>query len=85
MQAAVQHAARHPQGSGRFIAYNATTGEQLWKAPTGTGVIAAPSTYLVDGKQYVSIAEGWGGVYGLAQRATDRMGPGTVYTFAVGG
>ncbi|MDR7150283.1 quinohemoprotein ethanol dehydrogenase [Hydrogenophaga palleronii] len=70
---------------GRFIAYNATTGEQLWEAPTGTGVIAAPSTYLVDGKQYVSIAVGWGGVYGLAQRATDRTGPGTVYTFAVGG
>jgi PQQ-dependent dehydrogenase (methanol/ethanol family) len=70
---------------GRFIAYNAATGEQLWEAPTGTGVIAAPSTYLVDGKQYVSIAVGWGGVYGLAQRATDRMGPGTVYTFAVGG
>jgi quinohemoprotein ethanol dehydrogenase len=70
---------------GRFIAYNATTGEQLWEAPTGTGVIAAPSTYMVDGKQYVSIAVGWGGVYGLAQRATDRQGPGTVYTFAVGG
>ncbi|MFN7121451.1 MAG: PQQ-dependent dehydrogenase, methanol/ethanol family [Hydrogenophaga sp.] len=70
---------------GRFIAYNATTGEQLWETPTGTGVIAAPSTYLVDGKQYVSIAVGWGGVYGLAQRATDRQGPGTVYTFAVGG
>ena len=70
---------------GRFIAYNAATGEQLWEAPTGTGVIAAPSTYVVDGKQYVSIAVGWGGVYGLAQRATDRQGPGTVYTFAVGG
>jgi len=70
---------------GRFIAYNATTGEPLWETPTGTGVIAAPSTYLVDGKQYVSIAVGWGGVYGLAQRATDRQGPGTVYTFAVGG
>ena len=70
---------------GRFIAYNATTGEELWQAPTGTGVIAAPSTYMVDGKQYVSIAVGWGGVYGLAQRASDRQGPGTVYTFAVGG
>ena len=40
---------------------------------------------MVDGKQYVSIAVGWGGVYGIAQRATDRQGPGTVYTFAVGG
>ncbi|MDO8775658.1 MAG: PQQ-dependent dehydrogenase, methanol/ethanol family [Burkholderiaceae bacterium] len=70
---------------GRFMAFNAKTGEKLWEAPTGTGVVAAPSTYVVDGKQYVSIAVGWGGVYGLAQRATDRQGPGTVYTFAVGG
>lgn len=70
---------------GRFIAYNAKSGEKLWESPTGTGVVAAPSTYLVDGKQYVSIAVGWGGVYGLAQRATERQGPGTVYTFAVGG
>lgn len=70
---------------GRFVAYNAKTGEKLWETPTGTGVVAAPSTYLVDGKQYVSVAVGWGGVFGLMQRATDREGPGTVYTFAVGG
>ena len=75
------------QGSadGRFIAYNAKTGTKLWETPTGTGVVAAPSTYVVDGKQYVSVAVGWGGVFGLSQRATDREGPGTVYTFAVGG
>ena len=70
---------------GRFIAYHAKTGDRLWETPTGTGVVAAPATYRVDGKQYVSIAVGWGGVYGLAQRATDRQGPGTVYTYAVGG
>jgi quinohemoprotein ethanol dehydrogenase len=70
---------------GRFIAYNALTGARLWEAPTGTGVVAAPATYEVDGKQYVSIAVGWGGVYGVAHRATDRMGPGTIYTFTVGG
>ncbi|NLD68051.1 MAG: PQQ-dependent dehydrogenase, methanol/ethanol family [Limnobacter sp.] len=70
---------------GRFVAYDAKTGAQLWETPTGTGVVAAPSTYVVDGKQYVSIAVGWGGVYGLAQRATERQGPGTVYTFALGG
>jgi quinohemoprotein ethanol dehydrogenase len=28
---------------------------------------------------------GWGGVYGVMHRATERQGPGTVYTFAVGG
>ncbi len=69
---------------GRFMAFNAKTGEKLWETPTGTGVIAAPSTYMVDGKQYVSIAVGWGGSYGLGQRASEKVGPGTVYTFAVG-
>lgn len=70
---------------GRFIAYDARDGKKLWETPTGTGVIAAPSTYLVDGKQYVSIAVGWGGLYGHKMRHTDRKGPGTVYTFAIGG
>ena len=70
---------------GRFIAYNATTGEKLWESPTGTGVVAAPSTYLIDGVQYVSVAVGWGGVFGQAARATELNSPGTVYTFAVGG
>jgi len=70
---------------GRFIAYNATTGEKLWDSPTGTGVVAAASTYLVDGVQYVSVAIGWGGVFGIAARATDLQSPGAVYTFAVGG
>lgn len=70
---------------GRLVAYHAATGEKLWEAPTGTGVVAAPSTYMVDGRQYVSVAVGWGGVYGLAARATERQGPGTVYTFVVGG
>ncbi len=70
---------------GRFIAYHAASGEKLWETPVGTGVVAPPVTYLVDGKQYVSIAVGWGGVFGLSARATDRKAPGTVYTFAVGG
>ena len=75
------------QGSadGRFIAYNATTGEKLWEIPTGTGVVAAASTYLIDGKQYVSIAVGWGGVYGISNRATELQSPGAVYTFALDG
>jgi len=70
---------------GRFVAYDARNGTKLWEAPTGTGVVAAPATYEVDGQQYVSIAVGWGGVYGLAARHSDRAGPGTVYTFAIGG
>ncbi len=69
----------------RFIAYNATTGEKLWETPTGTGAVAAASTYLIDGVQYVSIAVGWGGVFGITQHVADKEGAGTVYTFAIGG
>ena len=74
------------QGSadGRFVAYDATNGQKLWESPVGTGIIAAPVTYLVDNKQYVTIAVGWGGVYGLTQRGTDKIATGRIYTFALG-
>ncbi|MCJ2033968.1 PQQ-dependent dehydrogenase, methanol/ethanol family [Methylobacterium sp. J-068] len=69
----------------RFVAYNATTGEKLWESPTGTGVMAAASTYMLDGVQYVSVAVGWGGAYGISSRVADRNAQGTVYTFAIDG
>ena len=40
---------------------------------------------MIDGKQYVSVAVGWGGVFGISQRVTELQSPGTVYTFAVDG
>jgi quinohemoprotein ethanol dehydrogenase len=70
---------------GRFLAYDARDGKPLWEVPVGSGVVAAPSTFELDGQQYVSIAVGWGGVYGIVQRATDRVSPGRVYTFRLGG
>jgi len=75
------------QGSadGSFYAYNAKTGEQLWKSPTGGGVIAGASTYMVDGKQYVSVAVGWGGAFGSLEHIAGSNGSGTVYTFVLGG
>lgn len=67
------------------MAFNARTGDPLWESPMGTGVIAAPITYEVDGTQYVSIAAGWGGVFGKSQRASDLKTAGTVYTFVLNG
>ncbi|MFX4347627.1 PQQ-binding-like beta-propeller repeat protein, partial [Acinetobacter baumannii] len=32
---------------GRFVAYDATSGKTLWETPTGTGVVAAASTYTI--------------------------------------
>ncbi|MDT7837185.1 PQQ-dependent dehydrogenase, methanol/ethanol family [Aquabacterium sp. OR-4] len=70
---------------GRFVAYDARNGAKLWESPVDSGVVAAPATYSVDGTQYVSVAVGWGGVYGQTARHTDRVGPGKVYTFVLGG
>lgn len=47
---------------GRMVAYTADTGKQRWSFPAQTGVVAAPMSYELDGKQYVAIMAGWGGV-----------------------
>lgn len=69
----------------RLIAFNAKTGEKLWDTPTGTGVVAAPISYEIDGKQYITVAAGWGGVYGLSEHASSTTATGTVYTFVLNG
>jgi len=43
-----------------FRAYDARTGEQLWRFKTNSGIMAPPSTYEVDGVQYVAVQSGWG-------------------------
>ncbi|MBK8840253.1 MAG: PQQ-dependent dehydrogenase, methanol/ethanol family [Hyphomonadaceae bacterium] len=43
---------------GEFNAYNATTGEKLWTAPTQARVVAAPSTFMADGKQKIALLVG---------------------------
>jgi alcohol dehydrogenase (cytochrome c) len=43
---------------GHFFALDARTGKQIWSKYLGGQVIASPITYLVNGKQHVSIASG---------------------------
>jgi alcohol dehydrogenase (cytochrome c) len=43
---------------GNFIGFDAHSGKPLWHFQTGSGTIAAPMSYAVDGKQYVAIATG---------------------------
>ncbi len=47
---------------GVFAAYAADSGEELWRTDLGLGIQGAPITYSVDGKQYVALLVGWGGV-----------------------
>ncbi len=51
---------------GRFIAFDAASGEILWSVDTGQGIIAPPITYMIDGEQYIAIQVGYGGAYALA-------------------
>ena len=46
--------------AGYFFAYNAKTGEPLWKFNTGAGVFSSPSIYMVNGEEFVTVASGGG-------------------------
>lgn len=47
---------------GYLYAFDAKTGKVLWKSPQmASGVLGVPSTWTVDGKQYVGVWAGWGG------------------------
>ncbi len=46
-------------------AFDAKTGEELWKFQVGTGVVSSPITWEQDGEQWVGITAGWGGAVPL--------------------
>jgi PQQ-dependent dehydrogenase (methanol/ethanol family) len=46
------------EGNGQFKAYDAATGNVLWSFQAGAGVNAPPSSYTVEGKQYIVVAAG---------------------------
>lgn len=49
---------------GHLLAFNGKTGKTLWTSPyLGSGIIASPISYQVNGKQYVAVWSGWGGVW----------------------
>ena len=45
---------------GRFVAYDAKSGKELWSMEAQTGVVAAPGSYEIDGVQYVAEEVGYG-------------------------
>jgi PQQ-dependent dehydrogenase (methanol/ethanol family) len=73
--------------AGNFVAYNAENGDKLWEVPVHTGVMAAPATYTVNGKQYISVLAGWGGAFGIVggNASGDFGTPGRLLTFALDG
>ena len=43
---------------GHFLALEATTGKPLWNFQTGGAIFSNPTSFMVDGKQYVTITAG---------------------------
>ncbi|WP_432449207.1 PQQ-dependent methanol/ethanol family dehydrogenase [Aliiroseovarius marinus] len=50
---------------GYLKAFDADSGEELWKFQTGSGIVGQPVTWEQDGQQYVAVASGWGGAVPL--------------------
>jgi len=42
-----------------FRAFDARNGKQLWSFPLPSGAIGAPTSFEVDGEQYVAVTTGW--------------------------
>jgi quinohemoprotein ethanol dehydrogenase len=55
---------------GRFVAYRATDGQELWSMDAQTGVVAAAGSFELDGEQYIAVSAGYGLVrYGMSNQS----------------
>lgn len=76
---------------GEFIAYDARTGKRLWSFDAQSGIMAAPISYSVGGRQFISVVVGYGGALGLGggEMLWGKNGPlrnkSRVLTFALDG
>jgi alcohol dehydrogenase (cytochrome c) len=71
---------------GEFAAYDSATGKKLWGFQTGSGITGIPVTWERDGKQYVTVASGIGGVYTIFsgdERLNNIPPGGSLWTFAL--
>jgi alcohol dehydrogenase (cytochrome c) len=44
----------------KFRAFDAASGKVLWEFPTNSGIIGQPTSFAIDGKQYIAVQSGWG-------------------------
>jgi PQQ-dependent dehydrogenase (methanol/ethanol family) len=74
---------------GRFVAFDAKSGEQLWEFDNQIATLAGPMTFEVDGEQYVAVLGGYGSVFYLYAGALLPApgGPvnGRVFVYKLGG
>jgi alcohol dehydrogenase (cytochrome c) len=75
-----------------FHAFDAATGKLLWEFKTSSGVLGPPSSFEIDGKQYIAVLTGWGAdARGAGQTVARLLGEpvpnvpegGAIYVFAM--
>ena len=63
----------------QFRAFDARTGDQLWSFPAPSGVIGVPTSFEVDGEQYIAVTSGWGlDAEGVQNGINKMLGTNTV-------
>jgi alcohol dehydrogenase (cytochrome c) len=70
--------------TGEFIAVDADTGKLLWQFQTPSGIVGQPITWDRDGKQYVTVTSGLGGLYAATsgdESLASVPAGGTLWTF----
>jgi alcohol dehydrogenase (cytochrome c) len=76
----------------KFHAFDAATGKLLWETVTSSGVLGPPSSFEVDGTQYIAVLTGWAAdARGAGQTVARLLGEpvpnvpegGAIYVFAV--
>jgi alcohol dehydrogenase (cytochrome c) len=69
----------------KFHAFDAATGKLLWEFPTNSGILGQPTSFLIDGKQYISVQSGWGVDSRSLQAGLNRIFPGKFPEIPEGG
>jgi alcohol dehydrogenase (cytochrome c) len=60
----------------KIHAFDASNGKLLWESPTPSGILAPPTSFMIDGKQYIAVLSGWGGDSAGMQSTLNRGFPG---------
>jgi alcohol dehydrogenase (cytochrome c) len=75
-----------------FRAFDAATGKVVWEFPTNSGIVGQPSSFMVNGRQYIAVQSGWGidarGMQSVLNRVARGKFPevpegGAVWVFAL--
>jgi alcohol dehydrogenase (cytochrome c) len=73
--------------NGEFMAVDVDTGKVLWKFKTSSGINAQPITWTQNGKQYVTVLSGLGGLGAVRTISAEQIKTiprgGSVWTFAL--